>query len=208
MGDARSGARGGAQWRALVFGGLLPVVAFTVIEEAYGTVAGLVAGMVFGVGEVLWEWRREGRVSGLTWGGNALLLGLGGISLATGDGVFFKLQPSILEAAFAAVMWASLLAPSDSAPGARGSLMESLARKQGTWERTPQALRPRLSQRFRGVTFRTGLFFGGHAGLAAWAAFHWSSEAWGLLKGVGLTVSFVLYLGAEMWGLRRGLTAV
>ena len=36
--------------RALLLGGLLPVIAFTVIEEVYGTLWGLIAGMVFGVG--------------------------------------------------------------------------------------------------------------------------------------------------------------
>lgn len=44
-----------SQALALFFGGLLPVIAFTVIEEKYGTVAGLIAGIVFGLGEVLFE---------------------------------------------------------------------------------------------------------------------------------------------------------
>ena len=37
-----------AQAASFFFAGLLPVIAFTLIEEYYGTVAGLIAGMVFG----------------------------------------------------------------------------------------------------------------------------------------------------------------
>ena len=90
--------QGRAALRSLLVAGLLPVIAFTVIEEVYGTVAGLIAGMVFGVGEIVYEWRTMGKVQPMTWGGNGMLLVLGGISLLTKEGVWFKLQPSIIEA--------------------------------------------------------------------------------------------------------------
>jgi intracellular septation protein len=37
-----------------------------------------------------------------------------------------------------------------------------------------------------------------HAVLATWAALHWSTEAWALLKGMGLTVSMLIYMIAEV----------
>ena len=40
---------------ALIFGGLLPVIAFTVIEDQYGPLWGTVAGMTFGIGEIIFE---------------------------------------------------------------------------------------------------------------------------------------------------------
>lgn len=69
-----------AQALSLFFGGLLPVIAFTVIEEKYGPQAGLIAGLVFGVGEIIYELVRYKKVSQITWIGNGLLLGLGLIS--------------------------------------------------------------------------------------------------------------------------------
>ena len=36
----------------LLFGGLLPVIAFTVIEERYGVIWGVISGMAFSVGEM------------------------------------------------------------------------------------------------------------------------------------------------------------
>ena len=81
---------------SLFFGGIFPVIAFTVIEERYGVVAGLIAGMVFGVGEIVYEFFSQRKVSTMTWIGNGLILVLGGISLFFKEGIWFKLQPAIL----------------------------------------------------------------------------------------------------------------
>jgi intracellular septation protein len=53
-----------------------------------------------------------------------------------------------------------------------------------------------------GMTFRVSLFFLFHACLAYFAALNWTTEHWALLKGVGLTVSFVIYLLCEVIYLR------
>ena len=50
--------------RSFLLGGLLPVIAFSVIEDRFGTVWGLIAGMVFGGGEIIWEWRTLGKGHG------------------------------------------------------------------------------------------------------------------------------------------------
>ena len=94
--------RGGrAQALSFLLGGVVPLIAFTVIEEKYGTYWGLIAGLVFGAGEIAWELFRYRRVSKITWFGNGLLFIMGAISLMTNEGVWFKLQPAIIEAAFA-----------------------------------------------------------------------------------------------------------
>jgi intracellular septation protein len=56
-----------------------------------------------------------------------------------------------------------------------------------------------------GLTFRLALFLGVHAALATWAAFAWSTTAWAWLKGVGFTGSLLVYMGVEVWWLRRSL---
>jgi intracellular septation protein len=179
-----------SQVRSLLLGGLLPVIAFTVIEDQYGIVAGLVAGMVFGMGEILWEWRTRGKVDPMTWGGNGLILVMGGISLVTQDGIWFKLQPSIIEVAMALMLWGSVVLGRP--------FLVAAARKQGA----PVDQNPLLFQALRGFTWRMGAFFALHAGLAAWAAIHWSTAAWAMLKGIGFTVSMVVYGVAESLVLR------
>ncbi|MGE9743725.1 inner membrane-spanning protein YciB [Bdellovibrio bacteriovorus] len=173
----------------LFFGGLLPVIAFTLIEEYYGIIPGLIAGMIFGLGEIIWELYRHKKVQKITWIGNGMLLGLGAISLISSEGIWFKLQPALMEGAFAIVLWGSLIV--------KKPLLVYLAEQQG--QQFPEIIKSRMA----GITFRTGVFFAIHAVLATWAALEWSTTNWALLKGLGLTVSFILYLVIEAVLLRR-----
>lgn len=182
-----------SQALSFFFAGLVPVIAFTLIEDRYGTVAGLIAGMVFGVGEISWELFRYRKVNKITWIGNGLLLVLGGISLISSEGLWFKLQPALMEALFALFLWGSLLI--------KKNLIVFLAEQQG------QSFPEEIQHRLNGMTFRMGIFFAAHAALATWAALAWSTNAWALLKGLGFTGSFVLYMFIEALWLRRKIQA-
>jgi len=189
------------QLRSLFLGGILPVIAFTLIEEYMGTLAGLIAGMILGLGEILWEWKTQGKVEPMTWAANSMILILGGISLITQEGVWFKLQPAILELGTAGFLWGSVVA--------KKPFLLLLFQKQGGLpahisERPDAApLIQALSNALRGLTLRLGLFFAGHGVLAVWASFYWSTAAWAVLKGVGFTVSLVVYLVIEGLVLRQ-----
>jgi intracellular septation protein len=174
-------------WR-LFFGGLLPIVVFTVIEERYGAQKGLIAGLIFGAGEVLYEKVKLKKVSKITWVGNGFLVALGAVSLLTADGFWFKMQPAIMEFIMVLMLWGSLVI--------KKPLFKTIAEMQGT--QLPSA----VSDRLFGITFRSGLFFLIHTGLAIWAAYSWTTTQWALLKGLGLTISFVIYLVAEGFYLR------
>ena len=166
------------------FGGVVPVVVFTVIEEKYGVMAGLIAGMTFGLGEVIYEVVRYKKVSTMTWIGNGLLIGLGAVSLVSSDGIWFKLQPALLEFGFFIFLLGSWLI--------KKPFLKLMIQKQNP--DAPQFLKDRMS----GMTLRFSLFMLAHALLATWAAFEWTTEAWALLKGVGLTVSTVVFMIAEV----------
>ena len=183
----------------MVFMGVLPLLVFTLIEEYLGTIWGLVAGMAFGVGEMAWEYHTQRRVEAVTWGANVLLIVLGGVSLATQEGIWFKLQPSILEGFFALVLWGSWVL---NKPLLFSLMMKHNARLHGGSQVFSPNVKGRLEQVFYGLTLRLGLFFALHAVLAGWAAFYWSTQAWLVLKGVGLTVSLVVYLVVESLFLR------
>ena len=181
--------------RSVFLGGILPVVAFSAVEEFYGATAGLIAGMAFGIGEIIYERLKLGRVSAITWIGNALLIALGAISLISDDGVWFKLQPAIIEAAVALGLIGSV---------ALGKpLLILMAEKQLPPGTVPAEQRALFNGRMRGLSLRFGLFFAIHAALATWAAFHWSTAAWALLKGGGFTGSMIAYVGVEILLMRR-----
>ncbi len=182
--------------RSLLVAGILPVLAFTLIEEWYGVVWGLVAGMIFGVGELSYEWVTERKISSVTLFGNGMLLALGAVSLITQEGIWFKLQPAIVETGFAALLMGSVFL--------KKPLLVMMSEKQGLFERVPTEAHSALKAKFSGLTFRLGLFFLAHAGLATWAALHWSTAAWAWLKGLGFTASLVVYFVLEMLWMRRG----
>ncbi len=177
-----------AAMASLFFGGLLPVIAFTLIEDKYGPLWGTVAGMAFGLGEITYEKIRFKSVAKMTWVGNLMILLLGILSIASQDGIWFKLQPAIFEAFFAIFLWGSLLM--------KKSFLIMMAEKQGN--QIPDSAKPF----FNGITFRVGLFFAIQAALATWAAISWSTAAWAMLKGVGVTVSFLVYMALEILWLR------
>lgn len=187
--------RSANQMRSLLMGGLLPVIAFSVIDEYGGPVWGVVAGMVFGVGEILYEKFTLGRVETMTWIGNGLLLALGAISFATQSGVWFKLQPAILETVMGLLMVGSVLLGRP--------FLVLMARKQGVLSQVPPPLVPVMENGMRGFTWRVGVFFLIHAAIAAYAALYWSTRAWAILKGVGFTGTFIAYMVVEAYLLRR-----
>ena len=81
--------------------------------------------------------------------------------------------------------------------------LQLLAKKQNLLTNVHPSIRPYMEASFKGMTFRIGIFFLLHTGLATWAALEWSTRAWALLKGVGFTASFVLYMLVETLWMRR-----
>ncbi len=173
---------------SLFFSGILPVVSFTLIEEKYGVLYGLIAGMSFGVCEIIYEKIRYKHVSQITWIGNSLILALGGISVLANDGIWYKLQPAIFEFGFFLFLFLGWFF--------RKPFLSILIEKQNP--ETPVILKSRLS----GMTLRLSIFMLAQSALATWAALSWSTEAWALLKGVGLIISMVIFFASEIFWIR------
>lgn len=188
-------SQGKGQMRSLLLGGIIPVVLFTLIEEYYGTVAGLIAGMIFGVGEIAYEYHKNKRVEKITLFGNGMLLILGGVSLFTSEGIWFKLQPALLELLMGGILIGSCLIGKP--------LLVVLSEKQGAFQNIPEPMRDLMKKGFMGMTIRIGIFFLLHAVLATWAALYWSTRAWAILKGVGFTGSLIGYMVIEGVLLRK-----
>lgn len=175
--------------RALFLGGVLPVIAFALVEEWYGTLGGLIAGIVFGVGELAYEYIRFKKIQGVTIAGNALVIVLGGLSLIEGNAVLFKLQPAILIFAFAGFLLVS------SAIGR--PLLVEMSKKQN-----PDAP-VELHQKLSGMNVRIGLCLIVIGAISVYAAFYWSTAAWAFLKGIGAPLILFAYMAIEIVILRR-----
>ncbi len=173
-----------SQFLMLLFGGILPVIAFAVVEEKYGVIWGTIAGMFFGVGEVIYEKLKLKKVSGVTWFSNFLVLGLGALSLISADGVWFKLQPAIFLFSFAGILLGSSLL--------KKPLLLAMAAKQNP------NLPPAAVTLFGAMNTRLSFVFFFLSGLATWAALYWSTEAWAFLKSVGIFIILVIYMAGEI----------
>lgn len=171
--------------KLVLLSGILPLIVYTVVEEVYGTYWGLIAGLVLGVIEIVMEKLLYKKVSTVTWIVNALVIGLGCVSLYMNDGIWFKLQPAFAELLMVIILWGSLIL--------KKPFLREMALKQNP--NTPEY----MLAFFSNITFRLGIFFFIHCLLAVWAAYEWSTVNWALLKGVGLTVSALIYLAIEMW---------
>lgn len=170
----------------LLAGGLLPVIAFTLVEQYYGPVGGAIAGIGFGLAEICWELWRNGKVQKITWLSNALVLVFGLFSLWENDGAFFKLQPAALLLVFAFLL---LITSFTGKP-----FLVALAKKQNPLiPADAEAMMTRMN-------FRLGIFFIVLTLVSVHAAFYWTTVAWATLKGVGLPILLGFYmLGEFIW---------
>lgn len=173
------------------WGGLLPLLLFTLIEEKYGPVWGTIAAMIYGIGEISYEKIRYKKIEKITLWSNFFIFILGMFTVVTQEGIWFKMQPAILEFGFFAFLLISYFR--------KKNILSVLMRAQG------QTIPAPIEKALPGMSVRFAIFFLLHSILATWAAFYWSTEAWVILKGVGLTVSMVLYILLEGLFLRRSL---
>ena len=173
----------------LFFGGILPIAAFALIEEYYGVIAGLVAAMAFGGLEISYELWRYKKVSKMTLITNTLILVLGGLSLLSSEGIWFKLQPALFAFGFALFLIASSLF--------KKPFLLTLAKVQ-----LGEMLNPRGVQFISGLNWRLGIVFILQSLVGVWSALAWSTKNWALLKTIGMPVSLILYLGLEILVLR------
>lgn len=177
-----------SQMLSLFFGGILPIIAFTVIEEKYGVFYGLIAGLFFGIAEITYELVRYKKVSQMTLISNSLIVIMGTVSLFLNDGIWFKLQPALFEFGFFIFLLVTWIA--------KRPFLKSMVEKQNP--EVPEFFKNKLS----GITFRLSIFFLIQSVIATYAALYWSTEAWAILKGVGLFISMAIYMAIEMFWIK------
>lgn len=171
--------------------GLLPLIAFYGVESLYGLRAGVIAAMVLSVADlgVRWTWTR--RIDRMVLFSAALVLGLGGLSLASDDERFVLWTPVLGDVVFAAVLLMGLRL--------KDSLLEVAAAEQD-----PELeLGPEQRRLLRGITVRFAGNLLLHACLCAWATTQ-PRETWLLVSGpvqYGMFgLQFLLEIGLARWG--------
>lgn len=161
--------------------GLLPIFVFILVDELWSTEAGLVVAVVFGVGQLAYVFIREKRFDRFVFFDTALLVALGGISIALNDEIFFKLKPALINLIFCAVL-------GFSAFSSKNLLMIYTQRYMGDIQMPPGA--EQAMQRTMKLLFWMMLAY---TLLIVYSAFYMSKEAWAFISGGLLYVLFGLF---------------
>jgi intracellular septation protein A len=91
---------------------LLPLLVFIAVDALVTDVRWSVASaVVFAVGQLVYTWARQRRLDWLVLVDVGLIVGLGGISIAFDDEIFFKVKPAIIEGISIVFVVGLLLAP-------------------------------------------------------------------------------------------------
>lgn len=172
---------------------LFPIILFTVVEERGGLQWALIFSIIYAIGEISWELWRFRRISGMTFFSNVMVVGLSLVSYYTQDGLWFKLQPAILEVVMAFMLIGSFVL--------KKPMLVIMMKQQG------HQVTSEMSGFFGGLTFRLGLFFLGQAGIATFASIYCSTEVWAFLKSIGILIMMAVYMFIEImvfkWKLNR-----
>jgi len=161
--------------------GLLPIFVFILVDEFWSTEAGLVVAVVFGVGQLGYVFIREKRFDKFVFYDTALLVVLGGISIALNDEIFFKLKPALINLIFCAVL-------GFSAFSSKNLLMIYSQRYMGDMQMPPGA--EKAMQKTMKLLFWMMLAY---TLLIVYSAFYMSKEAWAFISGGLLYVLFGLF---------------
>lgn len=165
--------------------GLLPIFVFILVDEFWSTEAGLVVAVVFGVGQLGYVFIREKRFDRFVFFDTALLVALGGISIALNDEIFFKLKPALINLIFCAVL-------GFSAFSSKNLLMIYTQRYMGDMKMPPGA--EKAMQKTMKILFWMMLAY---TLLIVYSAFYLSKEVWAFISGGFLYILFGLFFAVQ-----------
>lgn len=178
--------------------GLLPLVVFWLVEDHWGTVAGLLAAMVWGVGEVLYEKIFLKEIQSITWISTLLVLVFGALGLLLDNSSIFKFQPVILEAGTVVLLIGTMFQqepfmlkmaqkayPDKFIPGTHAFEIQKILIKRTTWLLVVSLV--------------------AHCIVMAYAALYMDTGTWIFWKSIGLFVIVVPFFGAYyLWLYMQG----
>jgi isopentenyldiphosphate isomerase/intracellular septation protein A len=176
----------------------IPLLAFIVAEALFGETIGLIVGITIGIGEFIWVLAREKRADPFVAADTALIALAGGVSLAFGNDIFFKLKPAVVEFVLGAAMGLLLVLPERFLEGYFARVLRGAA--------LPSGALPALRKSIVLMVCLLVL----HSGLTAWAAFNLSDSGWGFVSGGLFYILFALVflvqlVTARLQARRQGL---
>lgn len=171
---------------------LLPLLVFVLVDLLVDDVRiSIAAAVVFAVLQLVVTWARTRRFDWFVVLDVALIAGLGGMSVALENELFFKLKPAIIEAVTIVFMVGLLLAP----PAFLTRYLERLTPGKPL---TPEGY-SLMRQMLRWGCVATGV----HIVAVLYAAFFQSKSVWAAVSGPGFYAAYLPVMGFLVWRARR-----
>ena len=160
--------------------GLIPLLIFILADEIWGTMVGLYVALGFGITEFLFYYIKDKIIDRFILLDTALLVILGGVSIAFENDLFFKIKPAMVEAILMSVIAFSLWGPKNILMAMSERYMGELHLDAGQ----EKSMRKNMLAVFWITAF--------HILLVLVSAFYMSKEAWFFISG-GL---YYIFFGA------------
>jgi intracellular septation protein A len=180
----------------LLFLGLVPVIIFWLVEEKFGTFWGLIAAIVWAVGECIFEYAKNARVEKLTLFSTGLIVILGGIGAWLDKSILFKFQPVILELVFVGILiWG----------GRKGDpllfVMAKKTRPEVFANQSPPVIEFQKNM-MKKMTRNLLVVLLLHSVVLSYAAVYGTTGQWAFWKGVGFNVFLFIWAAGEFLMMR------
>jgi intracellular septation protein A len=180
----------------LLFLGLLPVIIFWFVEEKFGTFWGLIAAIVWAVGECVYEYARNRRVDKLTLFSTGLVVILGGLGAWLDKSILFKFQPVIVELVFGGILiWGGHKGEPLLFKMAQKTKPEVFANQNPAVVEFQKNMMKKMTRNLLIVLFL-------HCVVLTYAAIYGTTGQWAFWKGVGFNVFLLIWAGGEFLMMR------
>lgn len=167
------------------FKSLLPsfilILLYFIAEEFFGPKIGLIAVIVFGIGEFIYSWIREKRINKMTLANTLFFIALGSITVSLEGSAFEKIQQTIVEAAICILLGVFAFSKADMTK----TLPESYRKTLQITPEQQQAMHRMLRLLFYLLTAHTALAFA--------STFLFNEEVHGFIAGPLLYILIVLF---------------
>ena len=93
--------------------GFIPLFAFIIADEIWGTKIGLLIAIAIGIGELAWYWVKDRKFDKFILFDTLLVVSLGLVSIVLDNEVFFKIKPALIGVLLCAVLGVSVFTPNN-----------------------------------------------------------------------------------------------
>ncbi len=161
--------------------GFIPLFAFIIADEIWGTTAGLIVAISTGIIELVWYWLKDRKFEKFVLIDTSLIVVLGLVSILLDNDVFFKIKPALIGVLMCAILGISVFTPSNILLNMSKRYMKGIAFNDKQY----QQLRNSMRAMFWLFTAYTALVF--------YSVWFMSNAAWAFISGGLFYILFGVY---------------